>query len=70
MINVIDLEGGIGIIEMLYKSNLMALVGGGPNPKFPKNKVIIWDDYESKVVGEVTFNPETKVKAVRLRPHK
>jgi hypothetical protein len=55
---------------MLYKSNLMALVGGGSNPKFPKNKVIIWDDYESKVVGEVTFNPEIKVRAVRLRPHK
>ena len=39
-----DLNGGIGIIEMLYKTNILALVGGGKNPKFKLNELIIWDE--------------------------
>jgi len=65
-----DLGGGIALIELLYKSNLMALVGGGRNPKFPVNKVIIWDDYQGQVVGEITLAADAKIKAVRLRQHR
>ena len=39
-----DLNGGIGIAQMVGRSNIMALVGGGDSPKWPTNKVILWDD--------------------------
>ena len=41
-----DLHAGVGIVELLYTEHIMALVGGGSNPKWPKNKVIMWNDEE------------------------
>lgn len=38
---------------MLNRSNIIALVGGGTNPAFPRNKVILWDQRDQKVVGEI-----------------
>ena len=53
---IVDLNGGIGIAEMVYNTNLMILVGGGESPKWPTNKCMLWDDAVQKIIGELSFN--------------
>uniref|UniRef100_A0A8V0XDX3 WD repeat domain 45 n=1 Tax=Gallus gallus TaxID=9031 RepID=A0A8V0XDX3_CHICK len=64
--------GSVGLVEMLNRSNLLAIVGGGSNPKFPDVSVLIWDDAredpKDKLVLEFTF--PKPVLAVRMRHDK
>ena len=47
--------GGLGLCSMLHRSNILALVGGGPNPLDAPNKVLIWDDLKQRVLGKIEF---------------
>ena len=60
-----DGAAGVGIVSMLYRSNVLALVGGGRNPRYPPTKVILWDDKESRAIAELTYR--TNVHSVCLR---
>ena len=50
-----NMDGGIGIVEMINNSNYLALIGGGDIPRFGKNTLVIWDDNENKVISELKF---------------
>ncbi|CAI7603701.1 unnamed protein product [Penicillium glandicola] len=63
-----DFDAGIGVAEMLGQSNYLAIVGGGKNPKFPQNKLVIWDDAKQKAA--ITLEFRTSVLGVRLSKSK
>jgi WD40 repeat protein len=60
-----QLQGGIGVLEMLFRCNLIGIVGGGPSPHAPPNRVLIWDDHVQKAIGELSFRQV--VLGVKLR---
>jgi len=58
-------DGGIKHPEMYYHTNILGLIGGGELPKFNPKKLIIWDDYEHKVISEIKFF--SNLKNVKIR---
>ena len=50
------LNGGIGLVTNLNKSNIFGLVGGGESPKYAPNKLLLWDDKKGTEIFEFRFN--------------
>ena len=50
-----NLLGSISHCELSYRSNLLALIGGGKIPKFNPKKVVIYNDLEDCVENEFKF---------------
>lgn len=66
----IESVGSLARVEMLDRSNIMALIAGGSLPKFPENAVMIYDDSrpEDKLVAEIMC--AQPVLAVKLKRDK
>ena len=43
---------------MLFRSNMLLIVGGGARPRFPSTKVMVFDDHQKRCIGELTFRTE------------
>ncbi|KAL3418956.1 WD repeat domain-containing phosphoinositide-interacting protein 4 [Phlyctema vagabunda] len=59
-----DFNAGVGQVAMLGKANFIALLGGGKQPKFPQNRVIIWDDAKQRIAIQLPVL--STVRSVRL----
>ena len=52
------LYGGLSLCQLSYKSNFLALVGGGKVPKFTNKKVVIYNDAEDCIESEYKFTTQ------------
>ncbi len=61
-------SGGIARIEMLYRTNLLALTGHhstASHSQYPPNKVLIYDDHSQRTIGELSFRQKVLVTKLR-----
>lgn len=61
----LDGGGGLGVIAMLFRTNILAFAGGGRSPRFQPHKLVLWDDRQARAIAELSFR--ASVKSVRLR---
>lgn len=64
----IEMVGSVSQCEMIFRTNLIAIVSGGSRPKFADNVLLIYDDLAKKFILEITF--PSSIRAVRLRRDK
>lgn len=48
-------EGGIGLINMLYCSSLIALVGAGDQPAFSPRRLRLWNTQKREAICDLNF---------------
>lgn len=63
-----ELVGSVSKAEMLYKTNLIAFVGGGTKPRFADNIIMVYDDRQAEFVLELSL-PES-ILSIRLKRDK
>ena len=56
------------MVIMLYRTNILALVGSDNNMNHKRSKLIIWDDHQKKPLSELKFNQN--IMNVKLRKDK
>ena len=62
------MEGEIAMVIMLYRTNILSLVGSDNNMNHKRSKLIIWDDHQNKPLSELKFNQN--IMNVKLRKDK
>ncbi|KAI0638299.1 WD40-repeat-containing domain protein [Trametes polyzona] len=61
-----EITGGtLSAVVPLHTSSLLFLVGGGRSPRYPPNKVILWDDALAQEVAELEFREKVRGLACR-----
>jgi len=50
--------GGVGLCQMLGRSNIVALVGAGENPEFPQKKLILYNTKKNNTYCEFFYETE------------
>ena len=58
----------VTMVVMLYRTNILALVGSDNNMNNKRSKLIIWDDFQIKPLNELKFNQN--IMNVKLRRDK
>ncbi|EGD81490.1 hypothetical protein PTSG_02207 [Salpingoeca rosetta] len=48
-----DLDGGVSIAQLLNRSNIVLLVGGGEKPVDAPNRICVWDDVKGRIVHRI-----------------
>jgi len=49
------IEGGVKVVQMVGKSNLILLIPSGEDTRYPQNSVLLWDDKRLKHCGVIKF---------------
>ncbi|KAI0774384.1 WD40-repeat-containing domain protein [Fomes fomentarius] len=61
-----EITGGtLSFVVPLHTSSLLFLVGGGRSPRYPPNKVILWNDALAQEVAELEFREKVRGLACR-----
>ena len=61
-----EITGGtLSAVVPLHTSSLLFLVGGGRSPRYPPNKVVLWDDALGREAAELEFREKVRGLACR-----
>jgi WD repeat-containing protein 45 len=65
-LSALEITGGtLAAVVPLHTSSLLFLLGGGRSPRYPPNKVILWDDAAGAEVAELEFRERVRGLACR-----